>query len=346
MLFITLWHVRRRKVWLVLSGIFLGLSTMTKIFTGLLAPIFLIGLLAGEYPHLKKDRDWRLFLEPAVIWGLSFSVVLVITVLVFVKIENLPQLIAPHLSAGTIDVFQGSDYTLWPHIRAVPGLMILALMGLFLGVWRRSWLTLYPGAWMVTAFILLSLHSPVWSHQQLLVTIPAAIMAAIAVGDSARFLFLKLREGGADWLAISLRVIPVILFVRVFALYFPKVISEFDLDPQVGMRETSAEMAVLSKMNDYVDETHWIVTDMPILAFWLQKPVPPELAVFTSKRLLTGNLTEQTVINAIITYKPEQVMLGRYKMDSVREYLDENYRRVYDKNQYVLYVRPDLTGGE
>lgn len=345
MLFITLWHIRRRKAWLVLSGVFLGLSVLTKIFTGLLGPIFLIGLLAGERSHLKTGRDWRRFLEPAVIWGLSFSVVLVTAILVFVKIENLALLITPHLSALKIEELQLDRFTIWFHVKAVLDIILLALIGLGIGLARKSWLTLYPGAWMLVAFVLLSQHAPVWSHQQLLVTVPAAMLASIAASDSLRFLAFQLRGVKVDWWVILLRAIPVILFMGVFAIRFPQVIQEFDLRPQVGIQETSAGMRILSWMNDYADETHWIVTDLPIFAFRLQKPVPPELAEFSRKRTLTGDLTEADVIEAISEYKPEMVMLGRFEFPSVREYLDLTYILAHHRDEYVLYVRPDLTAG-
>lgn len=342
MLFLVLWHRRQEKRWLVLSGVFLGLSTLTKLFTGFLAPIFLIGLLAGEFPHMKTDRNWRRFLQPAVIWGLSLSAMMIFAVLVFVKIENLAQLIAPHLSAREIDVFEITEFPISFYVKAVMEMILLALIGMIIAIVHKSWLTLYPAAWMVTAYILLSYHSPVWSHQQLLVTIPIAILASVAVGDSARFLVRNLKKREADWLAILLRAIPVIVFIQVITVYFPRAIAEFELHPQVGIRLTSAEMTVLSKMNDYADQTNWIVTDLPIYAFRIQKPVPPTLAVFSRKRILTGNLMETDVIEAILEYQPEQVMLGRFELPSVREYLDGNYRQVHERSPFVLYVRPDL----
>jgi 4-amino-4-deoxy-L-arabinose transferase-like glycosyltransferase len=346
MLFLALWHRRQHRAWLVLSGVFLALSTLTKLFTGILAPIFLIGLLAVGYPHLKEGRDWRRFLQPAFIWGLSASVVLIIAVLALVKIENLAQLVAPHLSAREIDVYQTEDNTIWWYIKAVPGIVLLAFIGLGMGLTHKSWLTLYPAAWTLTAFALLTQHAPVWSHQQLLVTIPAAMLASIAVGESLRFLAIKLKEREAHWRTILLRAIPAILFVGVFAIHFPRAIQEFDLHPRVGMRETSAEMTVLALMNEYADETHWIVTDVPVFAFWLGKPVPPNLAVFSSKRLLTANLTEGDVIQAILDYHPEWVLLGRFELPAVQEYLDEHYHLSYDKKQYMLYLRPDLISAE
>ena len=345
-LFLAFWHRRHQKIWLILSGVFLGLSTLTKLFTGFLVPVSIMGLLASNFSHLKEDRDWRRFLQPAFVWGLSFSIVVIFSVLVFVRPENLAQLISPHLSAGEIDVYQAEEYTLWFHLRAIPDLMFLAIIGLIIAISQKSWLTLYPTAWMVTAFILLSQHAPVWSHQQLLVTLPAAILASIAAGDSIHFLVLKLKKRDWKWFPILVRVIPVILFIRVLAIHFPRVIQEFDLHPEVGMKATYAEMAVLSKMNDYADETNWIVTDMPIFGFWLQKPVPPDLAVISSKRLLTGNLDEEDIIHVILDYEPEQVLLGRFELPSVRSYLDENYELVHNKKSYLLYVRRDLIRDE
>jgi hypothetical protein len=51
---------------------------------------------------------------------------------------------------------------------------------------------------------------------------------------------------------------------------------------------------------------------------------------------------EVDVIEAIMAYKPEQVLLGRFELLSVRAYLDDNYQKVYERNPFVLYLRPDL----
>ncbi len=47
-------------------------------------------------------------------------------------------------------------------------------------MYARRWLTLYLSAWMAPAYILLG-SPPVWDHQQVLVTIPAAMLAAISL---------------------------------------------------------------------------------------------------------------------------------------------------------------------
>jgi 4-amino-4-deoxy-L-arabinose transferase-like glycosyltransferase len=64
---------------------------------------------------------------------------------------------------------------------AVP-LLSLAVFGVLLSIHKRNWLSLYPLAWAVVAYVLFSFYSPVFYHHQLLITIPAALLAAIASG--------------------------------------------------------------------------------------------------------------------------------------------------------------------
>ena len=52
-------------------------------------------------------------------------------------------------------------------------------------------------------------------------------------------------------------------------------------------------------MNKYVDQTNWIMTDVPIYAFRVQRPVPPSMATFSSKRLATGSLTDKDILAAM-----------------------------------------------
>ncbi len=73
LLFVALWHKKRNNWWLVLSGFALALSLLIKLFTGFLAPIFLIGITASMYfDHRKDGLSWKM-LQPALIWGVSFA---------------------------------------------------------------------------------------------------------------------------------------------------------------------------------------------------------------------------------------------------------------------------------
>src|SRR6266536_2288449 len=72
MLFLVLWHQQRKNLWLVLSGFMLAMSVLIKLFTGLLAPIFLIGMTIELYLDRKGEKfSWQV-VRPALIWGVSF----------------------------------------------------------------------------------------------------------------------------------------------------------------------------------------------------------------------------------------------------------------------------------
>src|SRR4030067_2521058 len=73
LLFQAYWHYKRKWVWLVLSAILLALSVLTKLFTGILAPLFLAGLLMHEV-HGSRDKTWFRVITPALVWGCIFCV--------------------------------------------------------------------------------------------------------------------------------------------------------------------------------------------------------------------------------------------------------------------------------
>ena len=95
-------------------------------------------------------------------------------------------------------------------------------------------------------------------------------------------------------------------------------------------------------MREYASQTNWVVTDMPLYAFLIRKPVPPNLATFSEKRLNTGSLTEEEILDTVREYKPEQVLLVFFELENLEEYLIRHYNLVYNNREYRLYIRKDL----
>jgi hypothetical protein len=109
-----------------------------------------------------------------------------------------------------------------------------------------------------------------------------------------------------------------------------------------------AEEKFLRKIEQFAPQTHWMVTDMPMLSFMAGLPVPPELTVISWKRFAAGDMTEAGILEAIRQYNPEQVLFGRFDLPAVDDYLSENYRVVHERGTMKLNVRSDLqkTAGE
>lgn len=343
------WHRERRWLWLALSALVMGLSVLIKLFTGFLAPIFALGLLAYEYQRTVGKR-WLQILAPAVIWGGIFSLITLGSLLILVGSGNLAQLVEPHLSATRVALFQ-DDFLFdinW-HLKQAWPFVGLALVGGLLVVQSRRWLMLYPVAWALSAYLLLTRHTPVWDHQQLLVTIPAVLIGGVAVHQAAAVLLGIVRTTFDASRSGLLKAATVIaLFTLVFTFRVPDPFKHLSLAPSVEIEEEDLGLGnvkerFLTKMIKYAPETNWVVTDLPMYAFRARLLVPPELAVFSSKRLETGNLTEAEIIAVIRKYQPEQVMLGRFQYPLVERYVAQGYRLIYFKDdQMKLYIRQDV----
>jgi hypothetical protein len=100
------------------------------------------------------------------------------------------------------------------------------------------------------------------------------------------------------------------------------------------------ERSLLAAINDHADEVTWFYTDRPIFAFLAGLPVPPNLAVMTQKRMLTGSLTEEDIAATLDAYAPEMILNARFVLPVVDEYMrTRNYGRIDETIKYRLYLR-------
>lgn len=345
MLFVVVWHQNRNNLWLIFSGFMLALSVLIKLFTGFLAPIFLIGITSAMYLDNRKEGfSWKM-LRPALIWSICFGCLALLLGLVLVGPQNVWQIIYPHLAAPAKETFQGENYTINTHLMAALPLLILGIWGALYAVYRRNWLSLYPLTWALLAYTMLSFYSPVSYHHQLLVTIPAAMLAAAVVGDGL-LAFSRIRRI-KDLLRPQFLwgLAALIGFAVVTAIYVPVLDQELMDSPRLSgfsLTATAGKVKVISAMNKYADRTNWILTDMPMYAFIVQKPVPPILATFSRKRLVTGSLTSDDILAALREYRPEQVLMARFVIPALEEKLKEDYTLVASPEFFRLFIRNDL----
>ncbi|HEX2990869.1 MAG TPA: hypothetical protein VHO49_09330 [Anaerolineales bacterium] len=345
MLLVVVWHLSRRNIWLVLSGCTLALSMLIKLFTGFLAPILLTGITLAAYTEAKGEKFSWTTLRPAAIWSLSLAALGLVLGLLLVGPANLPSILLPHLNAPSQEYFQTQGFGMNAHLQETVPLLVLSMLGVILAVYRRNWLALYPLAWAGLAYLLFTIYSPVFYHHQLLITIPAAILAAGAVAEGILTLLGARRAGGFLRLESLLAVAAVIGFGWAAVQYAPVLDRELMNRPHLtdfNLRATSGKLKVLRTMDTYIDQTHWIMTDMPMYAFRVGRPVPPDLATFSQKRLSTGSLTEEDILAAMREYQPEQVLIARFQIPALEEYVQEHYTLILSVEFFRLFLRNDL----
>jgi hypothetical protein len=338
------WHKSAKYAWLAFSAIILALSVMTKLFTGLMAPIFFLGLFIADFNKPDKELAlWKRFL-PTLVWTIIFSLLLALIVLVFVGIENIEQLISPHLEARAVNFYQDISFAL-----PIP-LLMLAGVGILFIVLDRNWLLLYPAAWMLLAMLLLLNQRPVWYHQALLFSVPAVLVAAyaanegfVSLGFTRRNKSKPIKRDARSWLGLA----ALVLLLIVLYASIPEQIRQGEnvpsLQSNLVQSFNQSQELTLSTVGDYAAKTNWIVTDIPMYAYRMGIIMPPNLVVMSSKRFLTGNLTEREIIETIVAYRPEQVLLGRFDYEDVVVFLGEDYRLLpYSEGKILHFVLKEL----
>ena len=345
MLALAGWHKRHKRFFLVLSAVALGISLLFKLYTAFLAPIFVIGLVTSEYFFLdKQDNGWRK-LSPALIWSLTFLIFTLLAGVIAVGPGNISQLILPHFAASQADLSGETQiYPITFYLRESWAILLLAILGIGYAFQQRRWLMCYPIAWMACAALILLNTRPVWFHHQMLITLPAAQLAGGAAADTLHLLHRAIRSPsslGKSWVWLGSGIVALLL---VLATRPAQAISQFET-PGAAATEQRApfEDRVMRKINQYAERTNWMVTDLPMFAFRAGIPVPPNLAVISGKRFVSGALTEETIIETVREYSPEQVLIGRFELPRLEQSLLENYTLVLERKQELkLYIRKDL----
>ncbi|MBK9924194.1 MAG: glycosyltransferase family 39 protein [Anaerolineales bacterium] len=345
MLFITLWHLKKNNVYLVISGFALALSALIKLFTGFLVPIFLIGITISAFLEERENGlSWKVF-RPALTWTLCFAGLGTLLGLILVGPQNVWSIIFPPLTAPTKDIFQNESFAINTHLQAAVPLLFLGFGGILISSLKRNWLILYPLTWAILAYSLFSFYSPVFYHHQLLITIPAAMLAAAGLGEGIYALASIRRFPDVINIRTLLGVTILIGFAFVSIHYTPVLDKELMNKPRISnftLKATLGKLKILRAMNEYADQTNWVVTDTPMYAFRIHRPVPPNLATFSQKRLSTGSLTEEDILLAMREYHPEQVLIARFEIPALEDYLKENYTLVASEEFLRLFIRNDL----
>lgn len=338
------WHRSRDIRWLLLSAVAMGLSVLTKLQSGFLVPIILTGLLVQEW-HAPSPRAWFRRLAPAIGWGAVFGVTTLVLLGGLVGAGSLHQLLEGHLQARGVDVFHRYSLLLALDRSQAILLAVPALLGAALFIRRRRWLGLYPVAWLAAAGLSLFNHAPVWYHHALLVTVPAAMLAAHAAGEVLRWATpwraslspLSPRGAVAATVAGCLCLSAAEQVARgARAVWrWPDSCAAYAMAPPDG--------PLLARMKELAPRAAWCVTDVPMYAMRAGLAVPPEIAVLTTKRLRTGQYTEQDMLEQIARLAPDLIYLARFEWPAVQASLDADVRYRHDPAAQAgaFYVRAE-----
>ncbi len=337
------WQIEGRPWQGVFSALTMGLSLQIKLFTFMLVPAWFFALACAK--NAQPVRQSRRWLNLGGWIGAVAAVWLAITIASGAAFWQ--QLLDPHVGQPTTKAFAADDgiwkigYWFFFNLSFV----LVAPFSLRLLREENRWRRQVPLIWLLTATFCYWFHQPVWYHHFLMFSLPASWLAGVA---GAYLLRLARGKGPAryeaqtDWARRGTRIAAAgILFVAVVG-----VVGE------IARQQSASEYLRSDRQRQFAallaarkQRTEWVMADMLMDAFYADLPVPPELAVYSTKRRRSGQLSEAMIVKVLERYCPEQVLLRRYPPGKeVLEYLHENYRRIGADFRWGHYVLPPMTG--
>ncbi len=311
---IILFKKLRFKPLLILSGVLMALSLQTKFFTAFLIPIIIL--------EIAYQRSFSLIL----IWvGSAIATYLGITALFFHSDFSMfyQQLFQPHLTK----ILPNKNFlVIWKIILPDFDIALLALIGIVLLLKQRAWDLILPVLWLLLAFVIILIHRPIWRHYYLLISIPICWLAAISLRE---YFYGNIKQSHFSlclrWFSLCL----IILTILRLPVKYNIIIESIENKTTVG------EHTAIELMSKYKRDNRWVFTNRPIFAFYADMLVPPELAVFSKKRIqgiLSGNLQPDYIINILAKYKPGIILLDRFSnLDlKILPFVKNNYSAIYN----------------
>ncbi len=319
--------------WMILSGVFLSLSLLTKLFTGLVVPFVVLAMLQVAWSRRSDPQGGRQWLRPVLFWSGGFVLAGLSVFLAAIPVGDLMQLIQPHLDAKKLmaHIDYGEDYS--QMIKADYEFALLGIAGLLQILRRREWFSLLPVFWYLLALLMLLTHRPLWYHHYLLMSIPMCWTAGAAVGP---FFSRDMWKSWMPWkgLASTFAAVTLVLTLGLGMVVIASIPEKFDRDYGGEFVAAAAcDRHVVAMMKQFAGETHYVVSDKQVFPFSEGLIVPPELSVTSFKRTRSGHLTPEELVHILEKYQPEQIFLSSLRRipwtQGLLTYLNRNYTSIF-----------------
>lgn len=336
-------HRHRRTTgngYILLSALLMSLSLLTKLFTCILIPAFVLELwsVSKQLRHPRREAFADIGL-----WTISTGILSCCFAWPWFNDVG-PHLVQMHIGAATREAF--ADYN--PHVHTLINMLLSDWQHLFLAFATLKWPPIvfnskhiFPISWLFSSLVLLSFHRPYYFHHFMMLAVPLAWLGGSACSHALRLLrrrrkFSTRLRSKDDTRHVVIAFFITVLLCSAIVLGFPREIDRLNKE-DFYEAEYAAALRYLGNQND---ASRWLFTDKPIFAFYLAKLVPPEIAVISEKRLLSGNLSTIALLSILHRYQPHHVLIENASLSNdpaIAEYLKSRYVLHYSGTSVKIY---------
>ena len=338
---LILYQQKPRLYLVTLSGSFLALSLQIKLLTVFLVPLLIWQLIQSRSREQHEGVGWQFY--PILWWVASLLGIFIFTGLLFNSL-SFEQLVKVSLGWNAKEVFkQDSNYKfIFLMLLEEIDYMLLAIPGIVVLLKKKQWLHNLPLLWLATVILVFLSHKPIWYHYYLLISIPLTWLATYGVALALDY--FKQEDWRSNLRFKNIRKLTLPGFAAAFFIFsmilIPIKLSIIQVQNHLLVQKHKSNVEIVAHLLEHKPSTQWIFTDMPIYAFYAGLNVPPEIAVFSIKRLELGYLTLDKLTSVLETYRPEQILLGRFPTvhNKLSNYINKSYSRIYKNGSITHYL--------
>jgi len=297
---------------LVAGAMIFAASIATKMFSAVALPSFLVALLVdgGKKPDRESIGRAAIFI----------GILALCLTLVFVVLCNTEtrQLFAPHIKVALSRTYPhrgGLSELVALLFRDSVAALFTAVCFAFFLIWSRKSFFI-PLSWLVLGLLLFSMHRPLWDHHLVVVLPPicwlggAGVAAMVTWSKQVGLFTLK-----SPKLPLWQRSIVALGLIAVSGAIAIKMLdgvqaAQSYLSRKPTLTQQSARLIAALASN----RTNMIAADKPIDAYHAGLLVPPNLAVWSYKRLRANVLPDAAILRGI-EENDAAVLLRRFRYD-------------------------------
>jgi len=336
--------------WLVGCGLILAWGILLKLTAGLVAPVIVFLVLLRDLDGVWVGRQaWgpalRRVAWSALALGVPVLAPLAIVLWAYPTRPLLDQVVVllrtqqdtfvPDWTANALLV---GRYLVWDNFNIAlnRGLTALGIAGAVALAFRSRNDAFVWTLWTAIVLLVLLGYAPLWPHLLSPVLFPLAVGAGVAVGR----LYQLLHAGWQTGRTAQGTALLVLLFVAVgmYGYDLPGILVE---DARRGRApDSAAAAAAIAFLRQRTAPDDYVLTDEPLLAYYADRRVPPNLIDCSVVRIASGQLTVADLMRATEDFAPAAVVLWRDSRFSV--YLSDYVAWLQER--YVLGWEEDGDG--
>lgn len=337
---------RRQRGWLLVSGLALGLSLLTKaLYPFLAAPVGLVVWRAGR----ERSLPGRAALADGLVWAAGVVIPVALLPALYPPAALYEQLVAFRgdlrataavSAAETLAYFGAFLSSHWGFWLAAAGAVVLAVVLRRYGrprpetAWERdlpAWL-----AWLAAGVVMLGWHAPLFPHH-FVVLLPALILLGAGLAAMGVTLWRQRYPPGRGGTIIRWAAL---LIGAAALLNVPAMV--------VANRETAAivtggrEAEGLKLLRAVSAPDDFLMGDSQLLIFMAGRRTPPPLGDVALVAIKAGQQTPERMIALTESYAAPAVVQWSLRLPWLPEYLEwvqANYlaRRAWDNDHIIYY---------